>query len=291
MSLTRKLAYLAEVEAVQWLPPRAVTELSLSKLRRMLAHAEQNVPLYRELFDKAGVSSRDVRMLGDFAHFPTVTREQIVAAYPDGVLARPPRASDVVFRTSGTSGLFMEIAYDAAANDFLDAVYGRALFSTGYRPWHKIAYFWWEEEDRPLRSYERLGLMKKSFLSMAPDPRVQLEELRALEPDYIYNFPSAMMMIARMVEKEGLGRLSPRGIVCHGEFMPAPIQREIARISAAPCTTSMALRSSTAWLGTAKLTARCTWMPTVSCWRSWRETAPCPQVEKAKSSSPVSPIR
>jgi phenylacetate-CoA ligase len=157
-----------------------------------------------------------------------------VDAYPEGVLARRPRASDVVFRTSGTSGLFMEIAYDAAANDYLDAVYGRALFSTGYRPWHKIAYFWWEEQGKPLRSYERLGLMKKSYLSMAPDPRVQLEELRALHPDYIYNFPSAMMMIARMVEQEGLGSLSPRGIVCHGEFMPAPIQKEISRIFRCP---------------------------------------------------------
>ena len=42
-------------------------------------------------------------------------REEVIDAYPDGILSRAPRPEDVVFRTSGTSGRFMQIAYSARA--------------------------------------------------------------------------------------------------------------------------------------------------------------------------------
>ncbi len=228
MALPHKLTYLSLAMANQWLPSHVLASRQLRKLRRMLQFAERHVPLYRESFRAAGVSARDLQSLEDLRYFPTLTRERVVDAYPDGILSRKPRPDDVVFRTSGTSGLFMEIAYSREANDWLDAVYARSLLQTGYRPWHRFAYFWWEAKDKPLRSYEKLGLMKKTYLSLDPDPRVQLRELRRVRPHFIYNFPSVMMMLARIVDREGLGELRPRGIVCHGEFMPREIQREIA---------------------------------------------------------------
>lgn len=234
MSTARKIAYLSAAQAFQWLPERAIRRHQLARLRRVLAHCERSVPLYREAFRAAGVRARDLRRLEDLAIFPRVTREQIVDAYPDGVLSRRPREGDVLFRTSATSGLSMRIAYSAAANDFLDAIYGRALFATGYRPWERIAYFWWEEEPKPLRVYERLGLMRKDLLNMSPDPYTQLEQLRGLQPRWIYNFPSVMTMIARIVEEEGVDDLRPRGIICHGELMPKATQREIARVFGCP---------------------------------------------------------
>jgi phenylacetate-CoA ligase len=233
MALTRKLGYLSSAMAFQWLPLPAVRAYQLHRLRRMLTFCERQVPLYRERFAQAGVCARDLRSLDDLAHFPTLTREDVVAAFPDGILSRPPRADDVVFRTSGTSGLFMEIAYSARANDLLDAIYARALFSTGYRPWDRFAYFW-DEDPKPLSIYERLGLMRKSYLRMDPDPRVQLHQLRELQPRYIYNFPSVMMIVARIVEQEGITDIRPRGIICHGEFMPKEIQQEIGRIFGCP---------------------------------------------------------
>lgn len=233
MALTRKLGYLSAAMTFQWLPLPAVRAYQLHRLRRMLAFCERQVPLYRERFGQAGVRARDLRSLDDLAHFPTLTREEVVAAFPEGILSRPPRTDDVVFRTSGTSGLFMEIAYSARANDLLDAIYARALFSTGYRPWDRFAYFW-DEDPKPLSSYERLGLMRKSYLRMSPDPRVQLQQLRELKPRYIYNFPSVMMMVARIVEREGINDIRPRGIICHGEFMPDEIQQEIGRIFGCP---------------------------------------------------------
>jgi phenylacetate-CoA ligase len=233
MALARKLSYLAAAEAFQWLHPSLIARTQLLKLRRMLRFCEERVPFYRDAWRDAGVRASDVSSLSDLARFPAVTREQLVAAYPERVMHRPRRPDDVLFRTSGTSGLFMEIAYSARANDFLDAIYARALFATGYRPWHTIGYFWAEARTE-LRTYERAGLMRKTYLSLDPDPRVQLEELRALSPQWIYNFPSVMSMLARIVEEEGPRGLEPRGIICHGELMPAEIRDEISRVFRCP---------------------------------------------------------
>ncbi|HMR10324.1 MAG TPA: hypothetical protein PKA88_31320, partial [Polyangiaceae bacterium] len=199
----------------------------------MLAFAEARVPLYRESFRHAGVRARDVRTLADLAHFPTVTREQIVAAYPEGVRYRDAKQGDVVFRTSGTSGQFMEISYSAAANDYLDAVYARALFQTGYRPWHNLAYFWGEARRAP-RTYERLGLMKKSYIRLVADVEAQYQQLIQIAPDWIYVFPSAMALLANIAETQKAAGLRPKGIICHGELLPTDTRDRIAAIFKCP---------------------------------------------------------
>ena len=234
MAVARKVARLASAQAFQWLPGSFVESAQLGRLRTMLRFCEERVPFYRERFRRAGVSSHDLHRLADLAAFPTVTREDIVEAYPAQLCYRPPRSSDVVFRTSGTSGLFMNIAYSAAANDALDAIYLRALMATGYRPWHRIAYFWWGAEERRSALYERLGLMQKDFLPLDPDPGAQLARLRTLSPRWIYSFPSAMTQIAKLVEHEGRGELRPEGVICHGELLLREDREEIARAFGCP---------------------------------------------------------
>jgi phenylacetate-CoA ligase len=227
MATARKLWYLQQAVRFQWLSEAEVRREQLRKLRSMITFCEERVPLYRDKFKQAGVSSRDLQTLDDLKLFPTVTREEVVGAYPDRLLYRKATPEDRVFRTSGTSGLFMEINYSARANDFLDAIYLRALLNAGYRPWSKIAYFW--EEPKPPGIYERLGLMRKHMLPVDPDPYAQLANLRRIKPEVIYHFPSSMAMIARIVRSEGRGDLRPRSIICQGEFMPRETQDEIAQ--------------------------------------------------------------
>jgi phenylacetate-CoA ligase len=226
LALQRALAF-------QWFPRRLVEAHQLRALRRMIVFADAHSPLYRERFRKAGVSAKDVRSISDLAHFPILTRSEVVAAYPDGILSRRPRPDDVVFRTSGTSGQFMQIAYDARANEHLDAVYMRALLVTGYRPWHRMAYFWYEEH-KAQQLHERLGLFRKTYMTVQPDPREQLAELRRFAPHFIYHFPSSLSMIARLIEAENIRDLRPLGVISQGEFLAPEIQAQMAKAFGCP---------------------------------------------------------
>ena len=129
--VTRKLAYLAAAMARQWWPREVIRRYQLDHLRRVVRHAIERVPLYREKYRRAGVGAEDLRSLEDLSRLPLLHKDEVLSAYPEGICARPVSRDDVVFHTSGTSGQFMNIAYDQDGNDFLDAVYGRALFATG----------------------------------------------------------------------------------------------------------------------------------------------------------------
>lgn len=235
MATGRLLGNLAGCLAFQHLPEAAIAARQLARLKRVLALSEAQVPLYREKFRKAGVTAKDLRRLEDLDRFPVLTREEVIDAYPDGILSRPTRPEDVVFRTSGTSGRFMQIAYSARAADFLDAVYGRALFVAGYKPWDKIAYYWWESQAKPQKPYEKLGLMRKHFLKVHADPEQQLRDLDDLEPRVIYHFPSSMLLIARILERQrGAHRVNPELVICHGELMTVEQREYLERVFRCP---------------------------------------------------------
>ncbi|MBI2898536.1 MAG: phenylacetate--CoA ligase family protein [Deltaproteobacteria bacterium] len=226
--IARKLACLAAAMRRQWAPPWELRKRQLVILQRLIAHAHERVPLWREKMRAAGVRPGDLRTLADLAALPLMTKEELRDGFPEHTCARPLEPSDHVFETSGSSGVMLRVPYDDAGNDFLDAIYGRALFSAGYRPWDRIAYFWWTK-PRPLTPYERVGLMKKTVLPSEADPEEQLRMLARLQPRVIYNFPTSMALMARLIEQRGSRPVQPGIIVCHGELMTAEQRATIER--------------------------------------------------------------
>ena len=231
--LPLKIGFLGSAMARQWLPPRALRQYQLLHLRRVVGAAYDKSPLYREKFRKAGVTPADLHRVEDIALFPLLERREIIDSYPDGVITRPLRDSDVIYHTSGSSGRFMNIPYDEAGADFLDAIYARALFGVGYKPWDRIAYFWWTA-DKKAKPYERIGLMKKTILESDADPHKQLEMLCRVDPAVIYNFPTSMANVAKLIEHGRPRELNPRLIICHGEFMADESVRYISRAFGCP---------------------------------------------------------
>lgn len=226
--IARKLVYLVGATRRQWEPPWVLRRRQLVILQRLVAHAYERVPLWRDKLRAAAVGPRDIRSLADLAALPFLTKDELRDGFPERTCARPLGPGDHLFETSGSSGVMLRVAYDDAGNDFLDAIYGRALFSTGYRPTDRIAYFWWTK-PRPLTAYERIGLMRKTVLPSEADPEEQLRMLARLQPRVIYNFPTSMALMARIIEERGTKPVNPQVIVCHGELMTREQQEAIAR--------------------------------------------------------------
>ncbi len=44
----------------QWLPPAKLQDLQQAKLQPLIAHAYRNVPYYRRLLDRAGITPQDI---------------------------------------------------------------------------------------------------------------------------------------------------------------------------------------------------------------------------------------
>ena len=49
----------------------------------------ENVPYYRDLMDKAGVTPDDIKSIADLPKLPFITKDDLRDAYPYGLLAVP----------------------------------------------------------------------------------------------------------------------------------------------------------------------------------------------------------
>lgn len=82
------LPMLRERLVTETLPAAELQRLRLERLRGVLAHAEAQVPFWRERFHDAGLAPEKVRSFDDLACLPPSTRDDILERLPDMVDTR-----------------------------------------------------------------------------------------------------------------------------------------------------------------------------------------------------------
>lgn len=86
----RRKALLARVPTV---PREQLLQYQAALLLRVVRHAYERVPYYRELFDERGVHPDQVRSPADFLRVPISTREELQSVDPARLLASGPAPS------------------------------------------------------------------------------------------------------------------------------------------------------------------------------------------------------
>jgi len=191
------------------------------KFKAILRHAYANTIFYNEKFKNTGITPDDIRSMDDLHKIPFITKKEIIENFPGKLIAKNYISKRLHYRkTSGSSGLQMTIATDQRCEDFYDTVYGRALFSIGYKPWQSMAYFWPPTYHRK-KLHEYFGLMQKRWLSSTLPPEEQLSALVKMKPKIIYGFPTTLLVIAKIIEKnqERYKEICPRFIISHAETL------------------------------------------------------------------------
>lgn len=109
--------HLREGDRLYALPREELDRVRLERLRETLEHAYAEVPLYRRKFDSVGLLPRDVRSFEDLAGLPVTTRAEIVAGFPEQVVARSLRDDPTLRRSQSgaTSGPPLHIRMDFGA--------------------------------------------------------------------------------------------------------------------------------------------------------------------------------
>src|SRR5262252_1273672 len=127
----RTLEYLKLLRRTQWMRADAIEALQLDRLRRLLAHANANVPYYRELFRRIGFSPNDVRRREDLGAIPPLTKEIVRARYDD--LVDPAhRGKNLSKGTSGSTGEPLKFEYCRDSESWRQATKMRGYECSGY---------------------------------------------------------------------------------------------------------------------------------------------------------------
>ena len=111
-----------------------IRALQLDRLQWSLAHAYQNVAMYRDRFDAAGVHPSDLKSLSDLAKFPFTYKTDLRDHYPFGLFAVPREQIARVHASSGTTGKPTVVGYTANdISNWADLV-ARSMRASGTRP-------------------------------------------------------------------------------------------------------------------------------------------------------------
>ena len=87
-----------------FLPPALMRTLQARRLRAAIAHAQSNVPYYRETLRRLGLDPRDFVTAGDLARLPVIERDQLQRDPEYFVSTAQPLACHVRLQSGGSTG-------------------------------------------------------------------------------------------------------------------------------------------------------------------------------------------
>jgi phenylacetate-CoA ligase len=116
------------------MPRKALAALQLTRLKKTLKLAYDNVPHVRAKFDKAKVKPGQLKSLADIARFPFATKEDLRDTYPFGLFAVPREKVLRLHASSGTTGKATVVGYTKRDLDLWSDLMARCMACAGARP-------------------------------------------------------------------------------------------------------------------------------------------------------------
>ncbi len=220
------LSRLAYLERMQWRSKDELEATQLGSLRRLLRHAYDNVPYYRQRWDAAGLSDRDVTTLEDLTKLPVLTREEARAHAAELASSAPP-VIEVRKNTGGTTGQPLLFGYDLGSEHWRNAVRLRGYAWAGYRPGDRALFYWGAPVERPPPPARRAKIALDRFMKREHyfpcavlDEEHMREVVRAIEeigPRILVCYTQAGAELARFINREKLRSWMTLPVICGAE--------------------------------------------------------------------------
>jgi phenylacetate-CoA ligase len=196
----------ADLDPIEIASIDEIRALQLERLKWSVRHAYDNVAMYKQRFDEAGVHPDDLQQLSDLSKFPFTYKNDLRDNYPFGLFAVPREQIMRIHASSGTTGKATVVGYTAndisnwadlgarslraaglRRGDMVHNAYGYGLFTGGLGAHYGI---------------ERLGATVVPMGGGQTEKQVGL--ITDFKPDGIMVTPSYMLNILEQYHKLGL---------------------------------------------------------------------------------------
>jgi phenylacetate-CoA ligase len=228
----------AQLASQHW-PLEQLQALQLERLTRIVEHAGQRVPYYRDLFRSAGFDPRGMRCAADLQGLPILTRAIVKAQGPR--LLSDDAASRGAYPaiTGGSTGVPLQVWHDAEYRDQAEAAEWLSDMAMGWRPGARVAMLWGSNQDiRHSHGWRgrASGVLRNRHLYDAYD----LSEARLLHyhramqaapPDILVAYASTITLLANFLEANGLRPTYPRvALICSAETLDQAMRAILERV-------------------------------------------------------------
>jgi phenylacetate-CoA ligase len=227
-----------EIANEPFLPTATVEANQLARLAKLLTHAENHVPYYRELFKNLRITGQDIRSFEDFAQIPILTKDIIRDRWRDLVREDVPLESLSRHYSGGSTGVPLTFYRDRTYLDASEAGTFRNFAQCGWRPGEMIAFFWGSNErvqkmsttQFELRQWARRMYQFDPFQSGNDDLRAWLRRWYSLRPSIILGYASTIARFAQFIATQGQKVPPLRGVFSTAEKLFLPQREVIERV-------------------------------------------------------------
>ncbi len=136
---------------IETAPVEQLRAMQSERLVKTVKHVYENVPLYRERMDAAGIKPEDITCADDLYKLPFTYKQDLRDTYPYGMMAVPMTDVVELHASSGTTGKQIVVGYTendlkswadivarqlyaigAGKDDYIHVSYGYGLFTGGF---------------------------------------------------------------------------------------------------------------------------------------------------------------
>ncbi len=118
-------------EEIETMPLEQLQKLQSEKLVKQVKHVYENLPYYRGLMEKKGVTPDDIHGIEDLYKLPFIEKSDLRECYPDGMRAMPLSECVRIQSTSGTTGKRVIAYYTQHDIDLWEDCCARAIIAAG----------------------------------------------------------------------------------------------------------------------------------------------------------------
>ena len=223
---TRTMKCLRELERSQWWSRDELLELQHQRLRRLVKQAYDNVPYYRRIFDVRGLKPNDIESIEDLAKLPVLNKLLVRKNFDDMVARGFPAKEMIPNATGGSTG--ETLAFYSTRDDLYNwgfAAAQRAYRWAGYEIGDRLVIL--RERHLYRSTLEAIRETAKEFIERVvfiDANELSLEKLTffarklgGFRPAVIQGYPSAVYLLARFIEKEGMPKFRPKAVIMASE--------------------------------------------------------------------------
>jgi len=214
------------------------------RLRRMVRYAYENVEMYRNKYDAAGIKPEDIRSIADIHKLPIVTKDDLRSNYPGGILSRRFRERDCsVVSTTGTTGEPVKVfnrkykASDmvlAAPLAFMLLPRLAAVMKAEGIGRRTLAIVAVDQDCVTYSSLRELmrapGFIRGSLdiVNSLDEPEAHIRALQQYDPHILVSYPGVLRNVITSARRAGLPLPQPKLLVIGGELLDDNTRKAIS---------------------------------------------------------------
>lgn len=232
------LGVLNQIERAPFRSRDEIRENQFRDLCSLLAHAEAQVPYYRQLFRSLGIRSHDIRTWDDFVKLPILTKDIIRENGQALVREDVPIEKLRPHFSGGSTGIPLKFFRSRDYMVASDAGSYRNLLQCGWMPGEMIAFFWGGNDklygmsrfEFEARQFMRRTYQFDPFHSGEADMAEWEKTFRRVRPRVVLGYASTVARFAAFLDskKKSISRM--KGVFTTAEKLYKPQRDVIERV-------------------------------------------------------------